>query len=90
MTAREATNLPVHIHIRRWSHRVAVSQDRFSEIVVYPDMFYITAEGYPGEEITMLYIEPDQLTPVAFKCTFTESSALKIQVSSSGGVCMEM
>ena len=42
---------------------VAVSQDRFSEMVVYPDMFYITAEGYPGEEITMLYIEPDQLTP---------------------------
>jgi hypothetical protein len=69
---------------------VAVSQDRFSELVVYPDMFYVTAEGYPGEEITMLYLEPDKLSPVAFKCTFSESSTLKVQVSQSGGVCMDM
>ena len=68
---------------------VAVSQDRFSEMVVYPDAFYITLRVIPVRRLHCTS-NPDQLAPVAFKCTFTESSTLKIQVSSSGGVCMEM
>lgn len=59
---------------------VAVSNDRFSDLVVYPDMFYVTASGAPGEKIEILYVDPSETKPTQFTCTFGESGSLQIAV----------
>jgi len=59
---------------------VAVSNDRFADLVVYPDMFYVTATGAPGEKIELMYVAPADDSPTSFACTFGESGSLQIAV----------
>jgi len=71
---------------------VSASRDRFSDLVVYPDQIYVTANGAENETIEISFAPPvsaaglvESRVVKTFSCTFGESGSLKIAIPALSG-----
>merc|ERR1719397_23203 len=55
---------------------VAVSNDRFSNLMVLETSIFIDIEGEPGEIVNTLFLAPESLKPVSVSCTIPQGSKI--------------